>query len=159
MRLDPLKQAHDIAEALFEPRDVSPVIVAQAQLRRRRQDDIGARHGLLTSSQVADQFGSRARNRASLATRWLSRGEVFAVLVAGRQRFPGFQFDERGRPREIIAQVLKLLPFDSGWEIAYWFDTPHADLPRNAVPADLLGQSPDLVLEAARQTRKQAEAW
>lgn len=156
---DILVEAHRIAEAMFEPRDVSFAILSQANLRRKRMEHIDSRHGLLTSEQVADQFGSEARNRGSVASRWLSGGEIFAVQAAGKQRFPGFQFDEDGRPRKVIAEILKALPFEEGWEIAHWFDTPHASLPRKVVPADHLRKDPDRVLEAARQTRRQADAW
>lgn len=156
---DLLEEAHRIAEAFFMPRDVSSAIISQARLRRARMEEIESRYGLLTAEQVADQFGSEARNRGSVASRWLSNGEIFAVQAAGKQRFPGFLFDEDGRPRKVIAEILRALPFEDGWEIAHWFDTPHAALARKASPADLLKKSPARVLEAARETRAQASAW
>lgn len=149
----PLETVDRIAEAWFEPVDSGQAIVRQAQLRRKRMEAFEGKYGLLTSSQVAELSGSRSRNRAAMAHRWIVQKKIFAVPLHGNNRFPGFQFDESGRPKTAIGQVLEELPFDpGGWDAAFWFDTPHFALPRNARPVALLDKRPDLVVEAARRT-------
>ena len=101
-------QYRRVLEAI-EPAE--PVIGVGALKQARRFADVwagfAAEFAMLTSAQVAAQAGSTARNAGATASRWAGRGEVFAVPAGdGSHRFPAFQFDDAGRPRPAVAQVI-----------------------------------------------------
>lgn len=157
---DALDLAHRAGEAFFSPTDTAEVILSQALLRRRRMEEIEERYGLFKSEQVARLSGSEAKNTAQIAHRWQKQGKIFAVPVQGAPRFPGFQFDDHGQPRPVIAEILQSLAMsDNGWAVAIWFDTPHASVPGNKSPAEVLAESPGLAVEAAKATQSRAGAW
>lgn len=141
--------------------DTGSELVKQAELRRGRIEAFEKRYGLLSASEVADLSGSESTNRSATATRWLAQKKIFAVSLKSQQRFPGFQFDDDGQPRDVVATLMQALPFDPpGWDLAFWLDTPHAMLPGHAKPAALLARSPARVVEAARHTASEiAEPW
>jgi hypothetical protein len=142
-----------LVEALTPPLEVPPPAVllnarANAELRARV-----VREGeLLSSAQVAELSGSKAANRAALAARWRKSGRVFAVPLGATLHYPAFQFDADGRPRPVLADVVRLFAEHrvSPWSLAAWFLTEHPRLRRR--PADLVAGEPERVLEAARQT-------
>jgi hypothetical protein len=80
---------------------------------------------------------------------WLEQGRVFLVPAADGERLPGFQFDGRGVPRPVIADVLRWfadrLPT---WELALWF-TGSNDWVGGKRPVDVLDSAPELVVQAA----------
>ena len=117
-----------------------------AEARRRFLEEFAA----LTSGEVADLAHSRASNRASLANRWRDEGKVFAVRVGDQQLYPAFQFDDHGRPLNVIAAALK--HFGEGalsdWQTALWFTSANGWLGGKR-PVDLLKDQPVAVAEAA----------
>ena len=75
---------------------------------------------------------------------------MFAVEDSGRLVYPAFQFDDRGQPRPIIADVLPALGANVGaWQIALWLVSPNGWLD-GARPIDRLDEDGKRVLEAAR---------
>lgn len=116
-----------------------------AEARARLQKEFG----LLTSADVADISGSRARNRAAIANRWKKEGRICSVMVGHSPLFPGFQFDERGRPRPVVARLLTILRGLGEWEIVLWFTTSTGWLGGRR-PVDLLDSEPERVVEAAK---------
>jgi hypothetical protein len=157
-RLDePLEIAHEIGESFFKPVDTANVLVNQAVLRSDRMSRLEQRYGLLSSAQVAQLSGSKARNKAQIAHRWLKQGKIFAVPIQGAVRFPGFQFDEFGQPRGVIADILTVLPMERGWATAFWFDNPNSVICENKSPAQVLDSDPAAALEAARAAHSRAE--
>lgn len=142
----------EVLEALA-PKDRGSLSAA-AVLQARRNAE--ARRGFLdefpalTSTEVADAANSRAANRASLANRWREEGKVFAVRLGDQQLYPAFQFDDHGRPLQVLARVLEHLS-DGGltdWQTALWFTSPTGWLGARR-PVDLLTDQPDAVVEAA----------
>lgn len=105
------------------------------------------------SGAEARYAGSAASNVAALASRWRSRGEVFAVDVEGGARFSGFQLDADGRTLPVVADVVAALaPVFTGWELALWFTGSSASL-EGMRPVDVMtGTSDDAaaVVETAR---------
>jgi hypothetical protein len=134
----------------------APLPSAPAVLQARRNAEARAsliqEFGVLTSSQVAELAGSRATNRAALANRWKQEGLIFAVPYQGSEVFPAYQFDEDGRPRPVIAQVLATLGRQSkGWELALWFTGANGWLDQEKRPVDVLQSTPQDVAQAAER--------
>lgn len=142
-----------LVETLTPPLKIPPPAVllnarANAELRARVM-----REGeLLTSAQVAELSGSKATNRAALATSWRKAGRIFAIPLGATHYFPAFQFDADGKPQPVVANVVHMFAehHASPWSLAIWFLTEHPRLRRR--PTDLLTDAPESVLEAARQT-------
>ena len=156
---DPLALSHYLSESFFEPVDTGELLVGQARIRANRMREFDRDYGLLSSEQVARLSGSRAKNVSQLAHRWQKQGRIFGVKVDNRTRFPGFQFDNEGQPRRVVADLLRVLPLSEGWSIAFWFSTPNASLPRHQAPADVLEHNPELALKAAEHTTQRASDW
>ena len=130
---------------------MSPAVLEQVQRNAEAHAELADEFGLLSSIQVAELTGSTASNRAATANRLRNAGKAFTVEVEGAQRFPGFQFDDNGRPRPVIADVLAAVGDRlTGWELALWF-TGSSDWLGGERPADVLDSDPELVVEAARR--------
>jgi hypothetical protein len=81
-----------------------------------------------SADEVAEQGGYGAKNKSAAATRWTKDGKIFSVLYGGKQHYPQFQF-KQGKPRPIVAQILKALGEDAtGWDRAFFFATPNSYL-------------------------------
>jgi hypothetical protein len=142
----------DVLEALA-PKDrgsLTAAAVLQARRNAEARRDFLEEFPALTSTEVADAANSRAANRASLANRWRDEGKVFAVRLGDQQLYPAFQFDDHGRPLEVIARVLEHLREGdlTDWQTALWFRSPTGWLGGRR-PFDLLTDRPDAVVEAA----------
>ncbi len=146
------RQMHQAIEALMPPAAVpGRAAVLQARRNAEARAALLAEFGALTSSEVADLAGSRARNRAALANRWRKEGRILAVSHRGQTLYPGFQLDEDGRPRPEVAEVLAALGEGMGaWEVALWFTSASGWL-GGARPVDLLDREPERVVAAARR--------
>jgi hypothetical protein len=129
--------------------------VAQARRNAVARTELAQEFGLLTSREVADLAGSRARNRAALANRWTQEGRVFAVPHAGQYLWPGFQFDAQGQPLPVVSEVVAILAGDlPPWPLALWFTSRSGWLDGRR-PVDLLATEPAAVVEAARGESEQ----
>jgi hypothetical protein len=74
---------------------------------------------------------------------------VFVVPAADGERMPGFQFDERGVPRPVIADVLRWFADRlATWELALWFTGSNVWVGGER-PVDALDSDPELVVQAA----------
>lgn len=129
-----------------------PASVAQALRNADLRTAFLAEVGALRSGEVAQLAGSKARNSSALAGRWRSERRIFAVPWGGELLYPAFQFSD-GEPRPLIARVLRSFGGrPSDWEVALWFVTPSAHLPRNTRPLEQLGD-PDALAAAAHAER------
>jgi hypothetical protein len=129
-----------------------PAAVLQARRNSEARREFLEEFGALTSAEVADLAGSTAENRSALATRWRKEGRIFAVTLHEILLFPGFQFDDEGRPLEAIAHTLDALSARelSEWEVALWF-TKRTGWLSDRRPVDVMRDDPDAVVEAARR--------
>lgn len=133
--------AQRVIEALQRPpndlavRDRQMQAVWNADLRNRFLDEVES----LTAAELARRSHSRSSNPSALAYRWRTQGLVFGIPVRGEWLYPAFQFQpDSGRPRPIMAQVLRLLADRLGnWGTALWFTGPNGWLD-GARPADRL---------------------
>ena len=153
-RLSGLEEAEmlrliDVAMPTLSDRPPAEAI-DQARRNAQARSDFLRRYEVLEAEDVHTLYGSRAKNKAALAARWRAEGKVFAMEDSGRLVYPAFQFDDRGRPRPIIADVLLALGANVGaWQIALWFVSPNGWLD-GARPIDRLDEDSKRVLEAAR---------
>lgn len=151
------KQRRSLIDLLMPAFDVPrPAAVLQARRNSDARRGFLEEFGALTSSEVADHAGSRAANRSALATRWRKEGRAFAVTLHDTLYYPGFQFDENGRPLPVIGQTLDALGSRElgEWELALWFATRNGWL-GDRRPVDLLADDPAAVVEAARRERRE----
>ncbi|MEM9558360.1 MAG: hypothetical protein AAGC60_29170 [Acidobacteriota bacterium] len=125
---------------------------APAVLQARR--NAAARHalieefGLLSSAEIAEIAGSRAKNRAALASRWHREGRLFAVEHRGETRFPAFQLDADGKPLDGVGEIVESLGGEEGWPTALWFLAINGHL-GDRRPVDVLASEPEAVHAAA----------
>lgn len=104
----------------------------------------------LTSDEVATIVGSRAENRAALASRWYSDGRVLRVEHNGITYYPRFQFDKSGNAHPVIRKLLKVRsPLMSDWQFALWFVAANGWLGGER-PVDSLEKDADRVIDAAQ---------
>ncbi len=119
-------------------------------MRRRILDEVGA----LSAAELGEWATPGAANPHQYASRLRKANRVFSVPFEGRALFPGFQFDEGGRPLPGLAEVLEPLRRrfgDSDWSIGSWFTAPNPYLPGKARPVDLLATDVEAVSRAARR--------
>lgn len=132
---------------------LGPAMLRQLERNAVAKQALTEEFGLLSSADVARCAGSAANNVAALASRWRSRGKIFAVEVDGGVRYPGFQLDHAGRPLPVVADLIAALsPVLTGWELALWFTGGSASL-EGMRPVDVMtGTSEDAaaVVETAR---------
>ena len=152
--------ARKVWQALLAP-DATTVgagIVRQVQRNAAAQSALAREFGLLTSAEVAHAASSRASNVAALASRWRREGSIFAVDMNGKALYPGYQFDDEGRPRPVVAGVLDVLGNGlSGWELALWFVASNVWLGGER-PVDVLEVGTDEVLMAATRLAEELPA-
>lgn len=116
--------------------------------------DLERTYGVLTSREVADRVGSRARNRAGAANDLAKAGRILAVKRAGRHAFPAYQFGPDGTVIPVLADVLMEFR-KAGWSdlsIALWAASPSGWLSDRA-PADIWmnPENADRIRHAAHQ--------
>lgn len=101
-----------------------------------------------TSTKVAEESTSTAKNRASIASRWLQERKIFAIKFQAQQYFPRFQF-QNGTPVPVIAQVIRTFPeHANGWDLAYFFATPNPNI-QGCKPLELVRSDPARVVSLA----------
>jgi hypothetical protein len=152
---DPFVSHRIDASRLIESMLPAAVPSAPAVLQARRnalaREELFKEFGAYTSSEIADLAGSKASNKAALANRWKQEGRIFSVTHHGATYFPAYQFDIEGRPRPVIAQVIKAVGSKwSEWELALWFTSGTGWLDGQR-PVDLLESEPEEVALAAER--------
>ncbi|WP_338845460.1 hypothetical protein V8J88_17215 [Massilia sp. W12] len=119
-----------------------------------RQRFVEQCQGMLSSHQVADLLGSRAKNRAALANQLKDSKRVLALRLHGQDWYPACQFDaQAGRVWPEMAELIRLLErdYEAGWQLALWLITPHAWLQQAAPLTFWLQGQRAAVLQAARE--------
>jgi hypothetical protein len=98
---------------------------------------------------------------------WRETGRIFSVSFEGKELYPTFLF-ENGRPKEVVARILKLLGEDrppseaetpySDWSTLCWFVGANAWLEGQTptegdTPVNQMDSNPDAVVCAASHAR------
>ncbi|MEA2602976.1 MAG: hypothetical protein QOF89_3968 [Acidobacteriota bacterium] len=114
--------------------------------RRQAARNAAAREKLLT------EFGVLSGVQAAKTVgQWKREGLIFTVYHQGRSVYPAFQFDNEGRPRPVVAEVLATLGQQGrGWQLALWFMSANGWLGGRR-PVDVLDTDPAAISEAARR--------
>lgn len=120
------------------PVDIQTIRARQARRLER------ARRGLI------EEFGTQAELSRDLE-RLKEERKILVLPYRDMTYVPSFQFDEEGRPRSSVAEVIRILGRDtSDWGLALWFTGRYASL-GNRRPVDLLAAEPHRVVEAAER--------
>lgn len=148
------EQSERLINAMFNTAvTVSSAAAQQALRNAEARQQLLDEFGVLDSEEVAQLAGSTAKNRSATVSRYLAAGQVFSIGHHGTRYYPAFQFNAAGRPRPVIAQVLRALaPYGlDGWETALWFTTASGWLDDRR-PVDLLDDDPAEIVAAAERT-------
>jgi hypothetical protein len=131
-------------------------VVLQARRNAEARTSLLTEFGALTAAQVAELAGSEAKNTSALAGRWRREGRLIAVEHHGTLYYPGFQFDSSGKPRPVVADVLRYLgpPTVTPWQQALWFTSANGWLGGRR-PVDLLDDQDEAVVAAAREALRE----
>ena len=131
-----------------------PAVLDQARRNAEFRADFMERYDVLDAGQVHGLFGSKADNTAALAGRWRSAGKIFGVEYRGHLFYPAFQFDDAGRPKPVVAEILQALGGRGAWQVASWFTASNGWLPDCRRPVDVMDADPDAVAAAAREVTR-----
>jgi hypothetical protein len=143
----------ELVDVLMPREDVtSSPVLEQARRNAAARQSFLSDFPSLSSGEVAELYGSTAKNRAALAQNWRKQDRVFGVPTPSGQRFPLFQFTADGQPKPAIAEVLSALSAAgfNGWQVALWFTGSLASL-GDRRPVDVLDEDPGRVIEAAQR--------
>lgn len=146
------ESAEAILKTLLQPERLTLGVGVMTQVHRDAElrAALVEEFGLLSGSEVAERAGSRATNARALASSWRTAGRILAVPADQTQRFPGFQFDQDGQPRPVVADVIEHLASHlTAWELALWFIGSNSWLGGER-PVDVLDE-PAEVVNAAQQ--------
>lgn len=130
--------------------EASPQLARSVQARENFYERIVKTHGLLTSEEVGRRMGSRSKRPANAAIQAREAGRLVALRRGRYILFPGFQLEESGQPRPVIA-ALRRKAANYGHDEAdliEWLCLPSNYLD-GSTPADVLVATPDLALQAA----------
>ena len=137
----------------FDPPSVPMLLQARRNTEARK--DLLFEFGALTAAQLTEARQASRANPSALASRWRKEGRIFGVThrdETEREKtyFPGFQFDDRLQPLEVVGRVLAIFATHplTEWEVALWFTTPNGWLDDRR-PVDLLHDDPDAVVASA----------
>ena len=109
-----------------------------------------AEHESVTAPELARLTGSRSINPSARAHSWVKANRIFSVNDGTGERYPLFQIQE-GQPLPQLTEILPILKRKlSNWQIAMWFTAPNAWVGGWRRPIDVLTESPDVVIDAAR---------
>ena len=131
-----------------------PAVLDQARRNADFRADFLERYEVLDAGQVHRLYGSKADNTAALAGRWRGAGRIFGVEHQGRILYPAFQFDDAGKPKPVVADVLQALGKRGAWQVASWFTAPNGWLPDDRCPVEVMDADPDAVAAAAREVTR-----
>lgn len=141
-----------VADAMVDPSAIVPPAAAlQAQSNAELRVGFLSSDRPYTSEALARLVGSRAENAAQYASRFKRQGQIFSVKWGGRALYPRFQFSDEGRPKALIADVLRIFDGElSDWQTALWFVSANGFLDDRA-PVDVMSDDPTALLDAARE--------
>lgn len=100
----------------------------QAELLANRISEVLSTVPMLTAAEVGRNAATTSDKPDALAAQWATRGQVFALELAGHGiRYPAFQFQpDSGKPWPALAKVLPTLKAAfSPVDLLIWFESPH----------------------------------
>ena len=102
---------------------------------------------------------SSPSNPYQWAVRKRKEGELLGLFEGGRYLYPALQIDgASGKPYPCMKKLIEWFDAkEDGWRLAFWLTQPHGMLDGQS-PSELLGSSPDRVLDAAEATLFTARA-
>ena len=134
---------------------LSPTAIEQVKMNAAARTQFLEHHETYSSSDIARINGSTATNKAALASGWRTKGKIFAMDYKGKQRYPVFQFDNEGKPRKVMADVIKLFDEENkGWQLALWFTNPNAVL-NGKMPVEIIASQPESIIDAIKALKKE----
>lgn len=122
----------------------------QRRLYDAAREDFLTKVPLLSSHEVGDLLGSKAKDRSAVASRLKREGKLLAVRCRGVDMYPAFQIVD-GRPLSAIEEVLGAFRSGGNWTAGLWLRAPSGWLGGER-PLDLIRDEPERVVSAAHRT-------
>lgn len=118
------------------------------KLQQKAVHDVLNGTAWLTSKDVGERADPLAKNKHSLASRWLKENRIFAIYRRGQNEFPEYQFDPLGQPIDAVSKVLEIFGGYSPFRIAAWFESASSELGTRR-PREVISEDPSTVIDAA----------
>ncbi len=148
-------QLQKLIEAITytQQQPLSPAAIEQVRKNViARADFLASDNGSsYTSGDIHRLNGSTATNQSALASGWRKKKKIFSVDHKGKIYYPKFQFDDHGKPRKVIAEIIKIFDEDQpGWQLALWFTTSNTVLDGKK-PIELIESNPQHLVKAIKE--------
>lgn len=148
-------QLQKLIEAITftQQQPLSPAAIEQVRKNViARADFLASDNGSSYSSGDIHRLNdSTATNQAALASGWRKKKRIFSVDHKGKIYYPKFQFDDHGKPRKVMTEIIKIFDEDTpGWQLALWFTTPNAVLDGKK-PVELIESIPQNIVKAIKE--------
>lgn len=148
---DDTKTLHKLAELLVHKTPPTSALLMQTKMQVRAITRVMQSGDWLTALQVAE-VANRSTTSPSRTSKWKKQGLIFSIPYKGRNYYPGYALDPQRqyRPRTELKLILETLGAQvTGWELAFWFDSPNSYLGGKR-PKDMPATVPGKVLFAAQ---------
>lgn len=140
-----------LVEVLIDRTPPTPALLMQSKMQARAINRVMDSGDWLTSQQVAEIADRSTTNPSAHTSKWKKQGQIFSIHHQGRDYYPGYALDpdHQYRPRPELKPILEIFgDRASGWELAFWFDSPNSYLGGQR-PKELLATDPEKVRFAA----------
>ncbi len=127
----------------------TPVDIDRARLEAQAWRQILNGGEWLTAAEVGELANLGAGNPVATVNRWKKDRKIFAITRDGRDYFPRYALGPDFRPLPAVADVLKILPWQSGERLAAWFESTSSFLGGKR-PREVLASDPAWVARAAQ---------
>lgn len=145
-RKENMRQLVELFVGDVEP---TPVDLMQARLEARAWRQIFESNEWLKAVEVGELAHLGTGNPVATVNRWKKERKVFAIARDGRDYFPRYALGPDFRPLPAMADVLKILPWQSGERLAAWFESTSSFLGGKR-PREVVAGNPAWVAQAAQ---------
>lgn len=141
-----------LVELLVDRTPPTPALLLQSKMQARAITRVMDSGDWLTAQQVAE-IGHRSKTNPSAHTsKWKKLKQIFSIPYKSKDYYPGYGLDpaQEYRPLPALKPIIEAFGEGaSGWELAFWFDSPNSYLGGKR-PKERLAEDPEKVLCAAQ---------
>lgn len=142
-----------LVEVLVDNTPATPAVLLQSKMQARAINRIMQSGEWMTAQQVAEVAGRSTTNPSAHTSKWKKQGLIFSIEHKNKEYYPSYALDPDHdyRPYPELKRVLEVFQnMLSGWNLAFWFDSPNSYLGGKR-PKSLLVKATDQVCYAAER--------